>query len=145
MFPIRIRFTFALTKGERSKLHLRNSLRWSIYVIGSVDNTKLPCYTLPPTQHHSFLRNLPLYSCFQHCLVEMNSVHQISKYSARWECPETRRTKGKKGFQALSIDSTSGLYTINEMRKIQNGNSLFITIWRGNWSLIHLSLNNCNK
>ena len=28
----------------------------------SVDNTQLPCYTLPPTQrhgHHSFLRNLP--------------------------------------------------------------------------------------
>ena len=24
----------------------------------SVDNTKLPCYTFPPTQHHSFFRNL---------------------------------------------------------------------------------------
>ena len=34
-------------------------LRWSIYTINSVDNTKLPCYTLPPTQHHSFFRNLP--------------------------------------------------------------------------------------
>ena len=32
------------------------------YVINSVDNDKLPCYTLPPTQHHSFLRNfLPLF------------------------------------------------------------------------------------
>ena len=25
----------------------------------SVDNTKLPCYPLPPTQHHSLFRNLP--------------------------------------------------------------------------------------
>ena len=29
------------------------------YVINSVDSTKLPCYTLPQTQHHGFLRNLP--------------------------------------------------------------------------------------
>ena len=34
------------------------SLQWPIYVINSVDNTKLPCYTLPSTQHHSFFRNL---------------------------------------------------------------------------------------
>ena len=59
MFPIRIRFTFALTKGERSKLHLRNSLRWSIYVIGSVDNTKLPCYTLPRRNTTVFLETYP--------------------------------------------------------------------------------------
>ena len=37
-------------------------LRWLVYIINSVDNTKLPCYTLPLTQHHSFLRNLPPYS-----------------------------------------------------------------------------------
>ena len=37
-------------------------LKW--YVIISVDNSKVPCYTLPPTQHHSFGRNLyyPLFS-----------------------------------------------------------------------------------
>ena len=29
------------------------------YVINSVDNTKLPCYTLPLMQHQSFFRNLP--------------------------------------------------------------------------------------
>ena len=29
------------------------------YIINSVDSTKLPCYTLPQTQHHGFLRNLP--------------------------------------------------------------------------------------
>ena len=27
--------------------------------MNSVDNTKLPCYTLPPMQHHSFSGNLP--------------------------------------------------------------------------------------
>ena len=27
---------------------------WPTDVINSVDNTKLPCYTLPPTQYHSF-------------------------------------------------------------------------------------------
>ena len=42
-----------------SARHLWNSLSWTIYVINSVDNTKLPCYTLPPTQHHIFFRNLP--------------------------------------------------------------------------------------
>ena len=49
----------APTKGQRSKCQFCNSLRWPIYAINSIDNTQLPCYTLPPTQHHSFLRNLP--------------------------------------------------------------------------------------
>ena len=50
---------FVLTKGSRMNVNFRNSLRWPIYVINSVDNTELPCYTLPPTQHHSFFRNQP--------------------------------------------------------------------------------------
>ena len=29
------------------------------YQLNSVNNTKLPCYTLPLTQHHSFYTNLP--------------------------------------------------------------------------------------
>ena len=29
------------------------------YQLNSVNNTKLPCYTLPLMQHHSFFRNLP--------------------------------------------------------------------------------------
>ena len=38
-----------------------NSLRCPIYVINSVDNTKLLCYTHPPRQHHSFFfRYLPI-------------------------------------------------------------------------------------
>ena len=36
-----------------------SALRWPIYVINSVANGKLPCCFLPPTQHHSFFRNLP--------------------------------------------------------------------------------------
>ena len=36
-----------------------NSLRRPIYVVNSADNTELPRYTLPVTQHFSFFRNLP--------------------------------------------------------------------------------------
>ena len=48
-----------LTK-ERSKrqLLIMNSLWWPFYFINSVDNTKFPFYTLSPTQHHSFFRNV---------------------------------------------------------------------------------------
>ena len=48
-----------LTKGECLKHKLWNSLQWPNYVINSVGNTKLPCYTLPPMQYHSFIRTLP--------------------------------------------------------------------------------------
>ena len=50
-------------------LSILNSLRGPIYVINWVDNSKLPCYTLPPTQHHSFFSNLPpLIICLSVCL-----------------------------------------------------------------------------
>ena len=42
-----------------SKCQLFNSIQWPIYIINSVNNTKLPCYALPLMQHHSFFRNLP--------------------------------------------------------------------------------------
>ena len=45
-------------KGLTLEMSAWNSLRWPIYVINSVDGILLPCYTLPPTQHHSFFRNL---------------------------------------------------------------------------------------
>ena len=57
-----------MTKGKRSKRQLWNSLRWPIYVVNLVDSAKLPfyMYTLPPTQHHSFFRNLaPLFILLQ--------------------------------------------------------------------------------
>ena len=38
---------------------LRNSLRWPIYIINSVDKTKLSGYTPLPTSHHNFFRSLP--------------------------------------------------------------------------------------
>ena len=45
-------------------LSILNSLRWPIYVINWVDNSKLSCYTLPPRQHYSLFRNLlPLFIC----------------------------------------------------------------------------------
>ena len=44
---------------QHSKLQLLNSLQWPIYIINSVNNSKLHCYTLPLLQHLSFLRNLP--------------------------------------------------------------------------------------
>ena len=46
-------------KGLKLKLSaFKLSIWWPIYIINSVDNTKLPCYTLQVTQQHSF-RNLP--------------------------------------------------------------------------------------
>ena len=45
-------------------IFISNSLRWPSYVINWVDNSKLPCYTIPPTQHHSLFRSLPpLFFC----------------------------------------------------------------------------------
>ena len=35
-------------------------VRWSIYIINSLDKTKLLYTTPPPMQHHSFLRNYSL-------------------------------------------------------------------------------------
>ena len=35
-----------------------NSLWWLIYISNSVDETKIIVYALPPSQHHSFFRNL---------------------------------------------------------------------------------------
>ena len=51
--------SIALTKRLSSKLQLLNCSQWPICDINSVDITKLSCYTLPPTQHHSFFSNLP--------------------------------------------------------------------------------------
>ena len=41
----------------------RISVRWSIYIFNSVDKTNFLYTTPPPTQHHSFFRNYPLYLC----------------------------------------------------------------------------------
>ena len=54
---------FANHSDKRLKLEKRqlwNSIQWPFYVINTVDNTKLPFYTLQPMQHHGFFRNYDL-------------------------------------------------------------------------------------
>ena len=46
-----------------------------------VDNSKLPCYTLPPTQHHSFFRNLPPFSYLRRCCHLTSYVDGFAKQS----------------------------------------------------------------
>ena len=41
------------------------TLQRPIYFINSVDNTKLPHYTLPPMQHHNFFRKLTPFIAFE--------------------------------------------------------------------------------
>ena len=50
-------FHQSLWRANTQNISFLNSLWWPIYVNNSVDNTKLPCYTLPLMQH-SFFRNL---------------------------------------------------------------------------------------
>ena len=67
--------------GQRSKRQVLNSLRWPMNVINLVDNTKLPCSTLPPTLHHSFFRNLPpLFIWLNNCLFQLVNVINLSEY-----------------------------------------------------------------
>ena len=73
-----------------------NSLRWPIYAINSVGKTKLPCYTLPSTQHHSCFRNLlPFaflsvrsiphpYSIYAACLTYMSISVCMSHHNWYW-------------------------------------------------------------
>ena len=53
--PLPWRFGLLL-KTSDLKLFTAANLRYQL-----VNNTKLPCYTLSPTQHHRFFRNVPLY------------------------------------------------------------------------------------
>ena len=46
-------------EGRTLETSVQKLLRWPIYIINSVDKTKLSSHTPPPTQHYSFLRNLP--------------------------------------------------------------------------------------
>ena len=60
---------FALARSQRSKRQLPNSKVFNFLVINSVENTKFrPCYTLPPTQHHSFFRKNPFISSYFYSL-----------------------------------------------------------------------------
>ena len=59
----RITLTFRPDEGLTLETSSDGQKRWPSYVINSVDNTKLPRYTHPLTQHHIFFRNLaPCYA-----------------------------------------------------------------------------------
>ena len=64
-----------------------------IYIINSVDKTKFLCTTPPPTQHHSFFRNYPLYSreqpissCIEFVLLSMHLCMQIYLHYCKPSC-----------------------------------------------------------
>ena len=79
----------------------RIPVQWSIYIINSIDKTKFLCTTSPPTHHHSFFRNYPLYSFIWGCCCKMitclssllevrwtQSIHKIVLRNewTRWVC-----------------------------------------------------------
>ena len=79
--------SFALTKGYRSKRQLSTLLGRSSYVIYSVVNIELPCYTLLQKQHLSFFRNLPsLYNfkCIILCYRLNNGRNRLLHF--HWYC-----------------------------------------------------------
>ena len=53
----------------------RISVLWPIYIINSVDKTKLLYTTSPPTQHHSFFRHYPLHSFVVQIKVRLNGFN----------------------------------------------------------------------
>ena len=60
------------------------TLRWPIYVFNSVDNTKLPCYTLPPQRNTTVsLETYRLYS-FLECL--LNNLKRRKKIARKILC-----------------------------------------------------------
>ena len=61
-----------------------------IYIINSVNKTKLSCYTLPLSQNHSFFRNLPPLGTY----IDMHIYSkQIAKKTIR---KSVRRTAGRQ-------------------------------------------------
>ena len=46
-------------RANARNVSFRISLRWTIHIINPVDKTISYLVILPPTQHHSFFRNLP--------------------------------------------------------------------------------------
>ena len=80
---------FAIHSDKRLKLKKRqlwNSIQWPFYVINTVDNTKLPFYTLPPMQHHGFFRNYDLiwFADQQHKKAMFAKTETKKKYQVFW-------------------------------------------------------------
>ena len=57
-----------------------------MYVINSVDNAELPCYTLPPTQHHTFFSSHHLVVTV---VILSTQVYQWWKLTKRVPYPST--------------------------------------------------------
>ena len=56
-----------------------------IYIINSGDNTKLPCYSPPLMQHHSFFWNLPsLFTGAQKDHQKGHQTHFLVKSTSNW-------------------------------------------------------------
>ena len=81
-----VRFNASVSKNCWRQL--LNPSRWPVYIINWVDYTNLPCYTLPPTQHHSFFINLP-------SLINLN-------------CRMFSKKRRKEGFFALKKSNRAG-------------------------------------
>ena len=74
--------SFCSDEGLCSKHQLWNSLQWPIYIINLINDTKLPFYTLPLTQHHSSFStcnlchlNLRICSCLA-CIYRVIDAHR---------------------------------------------------------------------
>ena len=50
-----------MTKGQRSERQIKNSSRWTIYIIDSVNETKLSCYTPHRRSTTVFLEAYPFF------------------------------------------------------------------------------------
>ena len=76
-------------KGYLSKRQLSNSLRWLIYVIKSVDNTKLPCYSPTDAAPKFLLKLTPFnpglgrFTIFYSAICLGRSCHPVNQSHAR--------------------------------------------------------------
>ena len=97
--------------------------------INWVDNPKLPCYTLPPMQQHSFLRNLPpLVICFSISCLHICICLTVLAYT---------RVSVHIWSIRLSHLSLQGLIST------ANSLDLKLFIWAKNYSTLWLSRSNC--
>ena len=120
-----------LTKGKSSKRQLLNSLRWPIYIINLVNNTKLPIYTLSPMQHHSFFINITYLfnvsitfsACtLQYCHSTLSETAILTRTSIKGNCNDSVwKTKGLiiwhllfEGLYVCCKIDTLGLQTITQ-------------------------------
>ena len=78
---IETRLVRANGKGTTLKSQLWNSLQWPIYIINSIDNTKVPCYTqqhvtpsLNSELRHNDKKEMPRYFEFKGWRIHYNSV-----------------------------------------------------------------------